>query len=259
MLKVFLFWLEGVYPMSYGGYGPGGPGGPGHIDPYGSTQPGYRPPIPRPGYGPPTRPGSGPPPYIPPHYRYQPPPPRYGPPPPMQYQPVPYPSPQRPPHPGAPYPPGPPRRSRAGLIAALAGGLVLLVVLVGVAWKVGGGGKDTGSIASSATPTSRAGLGTETSSPRSTRTRTSTAPPRSRATVADLNSGDCVELQEGAPDSNSPGTTDVTIYKVGCETRGEIYQVLQIAPAEDQCPSATTSVLFNSTKTVYACMDRYRP
>ena len=95
--------------------------------PYGQDPYGQQPdPYGQPQYGPP--PGYGaPPPGQPPQQYGAPPPqygaPQYGQPPPGQYG-GPYPG-------GAPYPP-PPRKSRTGLILALIGGAVVLMLCIGV-------------------------------------------------------------------------------------------------------------------------------
>lgn len=85
-----------------------------------------------------------------------------------------------------------------------------------------------------------------------------TPPPRSRPTidVGHLRPGDCVEIQNNKPAADQPNTDYVFIYRVPCEAREGVFQVRQLVSTEDQC--TTRNAIFNTTRTVFACVADFR-
>jgi hypothetical protein len=91
----------------------------------------------------------------------------------------------------------------------------------------------------------------------SVRSTVITPPPpgRPRVSVADLRVGDCVEIQKNQPDPTRPNTDQVYIYRTRCETRDGVFQVRQVGPNANQCPSG--EYLSNDQETIFACFGKY--
>jgi hypothetical protein len=81
------------------------------------------------------------------------------------------------------------------------------------------------------------------------------APPvRRTANVEDLHIGDCVEIQQTAPDPNDPGAQQIKIYPVNCQVRDGIFRVDQVAPNTSAC---TDEYLTNQQRNLFACISKF--
>ena len=81
------------------------------------------------------------------------------------------------------------------------------------------------------------------------------APPvRRTANVEDLHIGDCVEIQQTAPDPNDPGAQQIKIYPVNCQVRDGIFRVDQISQNTGVC---TDEYLTNKQRNLFACISKF--
>jgi hypothetical protein len=128
--------------------------------------------------------------------------------------------------------------------------IIALAVIALVVWLAMGSG-------SGSSPTTPSATSTVHAAPLPPRTTVYTPPPAERPTVnvVELRVGDCVEVQQNAPDPSQQNTNFINIYRVTCQVRDGVLQVTQIL-STDGCK--TSSRLFNPEKTVYACIVDYK-
>jgi hypothetical protein len=142
-------------------------------------------------------------------------------------------------------------RDRALIGLTLSYLIILFAIVALIVWLILGAGPKS-------SPTQAPGKGTTMSTPSpsiSTTVVTGPPPQRPMVTVEGLRVGQCVEVQQFAPDPTMPGSQDVKIYLVRCEVRDGVFQVNQISPTENQC---TDRVLANRANNLFACISEFR-
>jgi len=142
-------------------------------------------------------------------------------------------------------------RALIGLTLSYVAILVAIVALVvwGVTAQDG---------ASTTVPTPITTTPTTPSPAPSVRTTVITPPPAARPTVLvkDLRVGDCVEIQQYAPDTtaNDPSANWIFIYRTPCEVRDGVFRVDQISAPNNACNG---EYLNNPEKTIFACVTKF--
>lgn len=91
----------------------------------------------------------------------------------------------------------------------------------------------------------------------SVRSTVITPPTKSRpkVSVANLQVGDCVEIQKNQPDPSKPNTDQVYIYRTNCQVRDGVFQVRQKATDANECPPG--EFLTNEQENIVACFVKY--
>ena len=81
------------------------------------------------------------------------------------------------------------------------------------------------------------------------------APPvRRTANVEDLQVGECVEIQQTAPDPNDAGAQQIKIYPVTCQDRDGVFRVDQVSANTNAC---TDEYLTNQHRNLFACISKF--
>jgi hypothetical protein len=82
-----------------------------------------------------------------------------------------------------------------------------------------------------------------------------TAPPpvRETATLEELRVGECVEIQQTAPDPNEPGAQLVKAFPVACQERDGVFRVDQVSASTRACGAYLT----NEQESLFACISKF--
>ncbi|KZS51722.1 hypothetical protein A4G26_19930 [Mycobacterium kansasii] len=144
-----------------------------------------------------------------------------------------------------------PGRERA-IIGITISYMVIAFAVIGlVVWLATGDGSrsSAGSVKAPST--------TVQASPPPPRTTVITPPPAKRpsVTVDELRVGDCIEVQQQAPDPAERNADLALIYPTACQVRDGVLQVLQLL-STDSCN--TRSELWNRNKTIFACIADFK-
>jgi hypothetical protein len=82
-----------------------------------------------------------------------------------------------------------------------------------------------------------------------------TAPPlvQETATLEELRVGECVEIQQTAPDPNEPGAQLVKAFPVACQERDGVFRVDLVSASIGACGAYLT----NEQKSLFACISKF--
>ena len=71
---------------------------------------------------------------------------------------------------------------------------------------------------------------------------------RKTATVEELHVGECVEIQQTAPDPNDPGAQQIKIFPVSCQARDGVFTVIRLTATNSAC---TDEYLTNQQRNLF--------
>jgi hypothetical protein len=129
--------------------------------------------------------------------------------------------------------------------------LIVIVVLLVRAFTIHVGGPST--VGAPTVTASREPLPSAASPPLTT---VITAPPpvREAATMEELRVGECVEIQQTAPDPNDLGAQQIKAFPVACQERDGVFRVDQVSVSARACGGG---YLTNEQRSLFACISQF--
>jgi hypothetical protein len=144
-------------------------------------------------------------------------------------------------------------RDRALVGLTLSYVFILFMIVALLVWALTDHGDRTATVAAPSTRATAAPPPPAAAQPRTT-VVTPAPPVRKTATVEELHVGECVEIQQTAPDPNDPGAQQIKIFPVSCQARDGVFTVVRVAPTTSAC---TDEYLTNQQRNLFACISKF--